>query len=822
MGSFLKKYGAYLAAALIFIGVALAYCLPALSGKVLRQGDVYQWKGMTQELSEYNAGADVPANWTNSMFSGMPGYQISYYAPKNAATWLVETLDQAVRGLMNSTIALLVLYFLGFFIMMRGFGVGKWMSIVGSLAVSMSSYFFLIIPAGHVTKAMTLGILGAVIGGFSLIFRGRRFAGGVAVMFFSSLALLRHPQMSYYIFLMLGLFGIAEIVIHVRQKRLKDLFISLAVFVAALGIGVGTGYSNLKSNSEYLRESTRGMGSELDPGSSESSGGLDFEYATAWSYGIGETLTLMVPNAMGGSSNYDLGDRSKLYKVLVDNGLSRKNARSFVSSLPTYWGEQPFTAGPVYAGAIVCLLFILGCLIVKGPYKWALIASTLFSILLSWGHNFEGFSRLFFNWFPLYNKFRTVSSILVVAEISMPLLGFLGLKTIADAKAAGKDVKALYSRPLIVSTAVTGGICLLCALIGPSLLSFSSSMDARNLGGLPEWFVIALQDERAAMFAMDSWRSLIFILLTFAILFLHIGGKLKTAYYTAALGVLVVADMWPVNKRFFPDSDWVSKADYGSYFDIQPYERQILADGGYSRVLNLSSNTFNESRTSYRLHSVGGYHAAKLRRYQDLIDRHISSMNMNVLNMLNTKYVIQDENGVPTPFVNPDHLGNAWFVNSVEVVDGAKMESDALDVIDPAVQAVTDRKFESFVLPASDADGSIELLSYAPDRLEYRAVAEETKTAVFSEIYYPYGWKAYIDGKKVEHFRVNYVLRALNVPAGEHEIVFEFRPDSVYKGILVDAACKSVVYLLILLLVAGLVCREIGKGPKWLRSLGLK
>ena len=821
MKEFFKKYAAYLVAALVFLGLTLVYCWPMIQGKVLRQSDTLQWKGMAHELKEYNADAETPANWTNSMFGGMPGYQITVKQPTNPAASVVGAVDKLFRRLTtlftDSILALLLGYFLGFFIMMRAFGINKWLSIAGSIAAAMSSYFFLIIPAGHETKAITLGMMAPVIGGFYLIFR-KKYGWGIAlVMLYSSIGLMRHPQMSYYLFMMMGLFGIAEIAIHVREKRIKDLFIALGLFALSLGIGVGTGYSTLKANSEYVKETVRGGHSDLK--GSEKNSGLDIEYATAWSYGIDETLTLMIPGYMGGASSSNVGKESKMYKTLVRQGVSAQYARNLTSALPTYWGEQPFTAGPVYVGAIVCFLFLLGCLIVSGPYKWALLAATVMSILLSWGHNFMGLTELFYDYFPFYNKFRTVSSILVVAEIAMPLLGFMAvdklLKSEVDRKKADKA--------LLISGGVTAGICLLFAVFGGSICSFTSSYDARTLAGMPQWFMDALVGERASMLRSDAWRSFALILVAGGLLRLYfLPGKIKPGVVIAALTALVVIDMWPIDKRYFGDSDWVSKKDNDAYFKKTDYEEALLKDPEYFRVLNLTTNTFNESRTSYYLHSIGGYHAAKLRRYQDLIDYHISKGNMSVLNMLNTKYIIQDKDGKAVPVANPSHYGNAWFVDEVRVVANAREESDALNTLDLRTQAVTDAKFASFVLPAGDAEGSIALTSYAPDRLTYAASVDAEKTAVFSEIYYPYGWKAYIDGEAAPHFRADYTLRALNVPAGEHEIVFEFRPDSIYKGYHVNAAFKALMYLLIALMIAAGALHATGSGPEWLRRLGGK
>lgn len=804
----LKSILPYLLAAIVFASISLLYCYPSFSGKVLNQGDVNQWLGGAHQLIEYNTENDIPSNWAENVFSGIPAYQIVSGNPQNALTRFVAILDSAVSNLLSlffdGALSLLVCYFVCFFIMLRAFGLNAWISIVGSLAVSMSSYFFLIIPAGHETKAQTLALMAPVIGGFFLIFRKKRVAGAAMVMLFSSMGLMKHPQMSYYMIMMMGVFGIAEIYIHCKEKRYKDILISLAVFVVSIGVGFGTGYHSFASNNEYVKESIRGGTSELALASGEAeeeTSGLDFDYATQWSYGVSETMTFLIPNYMGGASGYNVGTNSRMYKELKSHGVDAQQSKSLVSSLPTYWGEQPFTAGPVYMGAIVCFLFLLGLLIVKGPYKWALLVATLFSVALSWGHNFESLSRLFFNWFPMYSKFRAVSSILVVAEITMPLLGFLAIKDIMEGKVEKKNLQ----KSIGISAAVTGGICLLMAILGPSLCSFTSSYDAQTLSQMPDWFITALVDQRVDMMTSDAWRSFIFIALGALVMWVYSTGKLKFAPFVATLGVLILADMWPVDKRFFGDDNWVKPSTQTDYFKMTAVEEQILRDPDYFRVYNVTGNPFSESRTSYYLNSIGGYHAAKLRRYQDLIDAHLSRNEMSVLNMLNTRYFIIDDNGAQRVMYNPDAYGNAWFVDAVVPVENAKSESDALSSIDLKKLAVTDKKFSSFVQPAADGvaeSSSIVLTAHTPDRLEYVSDSQTGGTAVFSEIYYPYGWNAYIDGEKQEHFRVDYVLRALNIPAGHHEVVFEFRPDSIYKGYKVSLTFKIIMYLVVIAAIA--------------------
>ncbi len=789
----------YVAAIVIFIVFTLIYCSPILDGKILYAGDTKSWEGMFQQNKVFQETTGEYTWWTGSMFSGMPSYQIAggkyiwggWYKPLPFITTI------GFKGVF----ALLIGYFLGFFILLKAFKVDTKLSIVGSLAIAMSTYFFLIIPAGHNTKAATIGWMAPVIAGFYLIFQKKYGWGIILTMVYTCLGLMLHPQMSYYICMLIGVLFIAELYTHIKEKRFKDLGLGILLFAASMGIGLGTGYAKYKSNNEYVKETMRGGHSELvkDNDATNKTSGLDLDYATAWSYGIKESMTFMIPGFMGNSSNFNAGTNSETYKTLVSNGVSRRDAENFSKNVPTYWGDQPFTAGPVYMGAIVCFLFVLGLCIVKGPYKWALLVATLFSVLLSWGHNFMPLTNLFFDYFPMYNKFRAVSSILIVAEITMPLLGFLAIKEIMD-----KNVdKKKATRGICVSAGITAGICLIFALFGKLMFDFSSVNDEQIFSQLPEWLNGAIIADRMKMLQGDAFRSFIFIALGAGLLWLYANEKLNTTWFIGILAVLVLLDMWPIDKRYFNNDNFVTEKQDKNYFKKLPYEEELLAmetDPNY-RVLNLTTNTFNESRTSYYFKSIGGYHAAKLRRYQDLIDQHISKMNMPVLNMLNTKYFfVPGQDGQVQVQRNPDAMGNAWYIDSLFVVNTPNEECDALGTINLRNSAVTDVKFKSFTegfVPHHDSTAIIKLTDYAPNRVEYDCSAAEAGTVVFSEIYYPYGWKAFIDEKPVEHFRANYTLRALNVPAGKHHIRFVFDPDSVREGAKVNVACYIIMYLTI-------------------------
>ena len=793
-----KKYGAYAVALVLFIIAACIYCSPVLKGKVLYAGDIQNYLGASQESREYHNETGDYTFWTGSMFCGMPNYQIGgghcdsddLLAPLHK---IISHKDRPVR--------MLILYLVCFFILLRSFGIDKWMSIVGSFAITLSSYFLVIIPAGHFTKITTIALCAVVIGGFRLIFRQKYILGAILTMIFVALGFKPHPQMFYYFFMLLGVLWIAEAWNHIREKKFKELGLATVIFALAVLIGIGTGTANVFSNSEYVKETMRGGHSDLvaesESAAASNSKGLDIEYATQWSYGIDETMSFLIPGFKGGANSVNVGRDSKLYKELVAQGVPAGSAASFCESAPLYWGDQPFTAGNVYMGAIVCFLFVLGLCIVKGPYKWGLLAATIFSTALAWGHNCMWLTELFFKYFPMYSKFRAVSSILVVAEVAMPLLGFLALKEIME----GKVAKEKLTRSLYISGGITAGICLFFAILGGALFSFTCAGDASFAGQLPDWAYAAICDQRAATLRSDSLRSALFILAAAFCIFLYAKGKLKEWVFVVALGILVVWDMWPVDKRYFNDDNFVSKKNSGAAaFVMEDYERAILQDTGHFRVLNLATNTFNDARTSYYLKSLGGYSAAKLRRYQDLIDQHISKLHLPVIGMLNAKYIITaGDDGKAVPQTNPYALGNAWYVDKIHVAENANDESDALNTIDLSHEAVLDRSFAEYVSdfePAVPEGASVVLNKYTPKELDYTCSSSEPGTIVFSEIYYPYGWKATIDGQPADHYRVNYMLRALNVPAGEHNIHFIFDPDSVRKGNTLATVCIILMYLL--------------------------
>lgn len=799
----LKKCTPVLVALAVFAIIACVYCAPVFQGKELYAGDNLRFKEAVNESVQFHKDTGEYTWWTGSMFAGMPNYQVGGGHYKSLD--LMKPLTKLLHPSHNTRLPLVImLYFCCFYILFRSVKVDPWLSIVAALAAGLSSYYFIIEPAGHHTKAWSIALMSAVIGGFFLIFRKKYGLGVVITMIFTAMGFSPHPQMAYYVYMLIGVLFLAQLYVHVKEKKFKELIIATSLFAVSTIVGVGTGCNNILANSEYVKETQRGGHSDIEASDSpQKTKGLSIEYATQWSYGIDESLTFLIPGFKGNASGYNVGTDSQLYRELTSKGVSRSDAAQFCSSVPTYWGEQPFTAGGVYAGAAVCFLFVLGLILVKGPTKWALLVATFFSFALAWGKNWLGMTELFFNWFPLYSKFRSVSSILIVAEITVPLLGFLAVRELMDRETE----KKIKLRALYISAGVTAGLCLLFALLGGSLFSFTSSNDASIQAQVPDWLFSAIVAERAAILRNDSFRSFAIIMLAAVVLWLCVNEKLKKYYAVAALGIIIVADMWQVDKRFFNDSNFVTSKQFQSGFTMEPYEKAILQDTDpHYRVLNLTVSTFNDSRTSMYLKSLGGYSAAKLRRYQDIIDQYLVNVDLDVVSMLNGKYVItKTQDGRIVPQRNPGALGNAWYVQSIERVQTPTQECSALGQVDLSKTAVIGSDYSDYVKdfrPAADSS-TIRLTSYAPNALTYVSSSAANGTVVFSEIFYPYGWKAYIDGKPAQIFRANYLLRAMNIPAGQHEIRMEFDPDSVRNGNTIATIFIVIMYVVIVGLIAG-------------------
>jgi len=803
-----KKYTPYIVALVVFMIASAIYFQPALEGKIVYAVDGVNGRAAVQESYEFHESTGDYTYWTNSMFGGMPNYQIG-----GNGGYGVDKLLKPVRWFFSwgnrNTVFIFLFYLCAFFLLLRTFKINEWICLAGAFAIALSSYFFVIIAAQHHGKCYSITWMTLVIVGFLLTYQKQYGWGALIVMFFTYIGFFLHPQMSYYLCMLIGILFFAELVIAWKNKEWKHFAIATLVFFASFGIGMGMGSGNIFANQEYAEQTMRGGHSDLVKGTDtkEKTKGLDLEYATAWSYGKSETMTFLIPNYMGGASGYNVGTESVLYDELVKARVPKSSAKQFCQSAPTYWGEKAFTSGPVYMGAIICFLFILAIIIVPGPYKWALLIATLFSILLAWGRHFMPFTEFFFKWFPMYNKFRAVESILIVAEITMPLLAMLGIKQLVETSDTDKKN---FQKPLFISAGITAGICMLFAIFGDNLVSFTSTYDAQWKDQVGNDIYQMIIDQRVAMMTSDAWRSFGFIIVAAALLWFYLYKPFKTAYLGLALAALFILDMWPVDKRFCNDSFFRTKKDVYKAFNMLPYEKQLLeSDKSHYRVLNLTVNTFNDARTSYYLKSIGGYSAAKLRRYQDLIDKHISKMNWNVLNMLNTKYIItKGQDGQPYPYPNPDAMGNCWFVEDILWVDNANDESNALKQMDITRFAVADSVYENnkslieATFSAPTNEDRLELELYQPNQLKYRSNTTGKRMAVLSEIYYPYGWKAWIDNQPTEIYRVNYMLRAVVLPEGEHQLTLRFEPESIRKGYILSLCCLTIM-LITLISVCG-------------------
>ncbi len=815
----------------LFMLANVIYFYPAFEGKVINAGDSITASAAPHESVEFHNQTGDYSYWNGAMFSGMPNYQIGGHG-SYAVDKCLKPFRTVLLWASHNVCFIFLYYLIAFFLLLRTFKIDKWISLAGAFAIAMSSYFFIIISASHITKTMSITWMTLVIVGFILIFRKQYGWGAILVMFFTLFGLYLHPQMGYYMCMLIGVLWFAELAIAWRDKAWKHFGIGTAVFAGSLAIGIGMGCANMFANQEYASETMRGGHSDLVKTTDETNKtkGLDLDYATAWSYGIDETMTFLIPNYMGGASGYNLGDGSQLEKELKKMGVPSRQARQFCQSAPTYRGEKAFTSGPVYMGAIVCFLFLLGLLIVDGPYKWALLAATLFSVLLAWGHHFMPFTELFFNYFPMYSKFRAVESILIVAEITMPLIGFLAIKRITDGTLSWQRIR----NSIFIAGGVTAAVCLFTALFSGSI-NVASTYDAQWKDQVGPQIYDAILGQRTAMIKADAWRSFAFVVIGALLVF----GFAYRSYFKPSknlnlcfgllLTVFIVADMWPVDKRFLNDSNFIAKKDRNKTFKKMPYEEELLKDPTYFRVLNLSTSTFNEARTSYYLKSIGGYSAAKLRRYQDLIDVHISQ-EMNplmqaialtggfqtpcngdsifpVLNMLNMKYAIVPlQNGQQVPVQNPYAMGNCWFVNDLYVTDNANDEIAALDSVNLHTTAVADKTFAEQLkggLAATEpaAGDTISVNHYAPNRIDYTARNSRDRIAIFSEIFYPFGWKLYLTdengklGEQLPIARANYMLRAAVIPAGTHTLAMVFDPDSIHRGNTIALSCLGVFCL---------------------------
>ena len=777
----------HLVAIVTFVLLVMVYFAPQVfENKQLPQGDMISARGMGHDAREYHEQTGEWSHWSNSMFGGMP-YNVTSGVDSKSIFRPISTLMKV--SFHGETTAVLWLLLIGFYIFMLAVGSGPWLGIVGAIAFAFGSYNLIIIGAGHVTKGWVLATVPAVIGGCMLCYQKKYIVGFIVTLLATGLNVYwNHQQISYYTLLMLIPLAITYLVYAIREKKQKQFWTASAALVVAAIMAIAPAMDKLLPTWDYSKETMRG-GAVLKGTEDSKAGksGLNREYAFQWSYGKAETMTLLIPNFYGGSSNYALGEDSETYKT-VKKYAGSSQAKQIAKSLPTYWGDQPFTSGPVYAGAIICFLFVLGLLAVKGPERWWLLAAVIIGILLSWGRNLPSLNNWLFDHLPLYNKFRTPSMSLVMTTTAMAMLGMLALRALLK---KGVKLKHIY-----IATGITGGLCLLIALFPGLAGGFTSKMDAQ----LPEWLSECLLDDRRAMLTSDAWRSLCFILLAAVGAFAYLKiEKMRSGILIALMGVLILADLWTVDKRFLNDDHFVPKKR--NLVTMTEADKQILADKDPNyRVLNLTTSTFNDAQTSYFHKSVGGYSPAKLRRYQDIIDYYFAgNINMNVLNMLNTRYVITQQ-GVQ---YNPEAFGNAWFVQDIEWVNNPNEEIAAIGNIDLLQKAVIDTCWRTKVSEGltMTQPASIRLTNYAnPGNLFYESESTEDGLAVFSEVYYK-TWKAFIDGKEVPVLRANYILRAIEVPAGKHIIEFRCEDDLLLDTQIVSTIASCLVLLVIILLL---------------------
>ncbi len=854
-----KKILKYALPILAFVVIAYGYAPQVLEGKIVNQSDISSWEGMANEIVTWNkANPGERTLWTNSMFSGMPATSISVIYKGDFTQYLYDLFFTGARPASYLLISLV-----GGFLLMLAFGCNVYLAFLGAIAISFCSYNMQIIQVGHNSKMVAIAFMPWVLGAVVYAYRKCAFWGALLFAFALSFQIkANHPQITYYLAMIILGYGIWQLCKAIAEKTFpKFLRTSIIVLVAGL-LGIATNINHLWPTYEYAQHTMRG-GTELLPDnqSSEEAAqqvaapgkktrkGLDLEYATQWSYGIEETMNLMIPNFNGGASAGELDRQSETYKALKRGGY--QGAEQVIKQLPLYWGPQPFTAGPMYMGAISVFLFVLGFFVLKGGIRWWIGGVSLLALLLGWGYHVMPVSEFFFNWAPMYNKFRTVSMILVILQVLIPVLGVLAANEILF----GEDYdgkKQRIQKGLYWALGLTAGVCALFAVI-PSLAgTFISSSD----GQLPGEIAVALSNDRAAMLSSDAWRSVFFIVAAFAVIFLAY-RKIWIKPVTAAiiLAALVLVDLWSVDKRYLNDSHFVTKKEFNNAFAKRPVDEVILQDKDpHYRVLDLSVNTFNDAYVSYHHKTIGGYSPAKLQRYQDLIERNISAeiralgskmgniktieeaqnsmVYLPVLSMLNTKYIILG--GSVPPVENTFRLGNAWFVNEIVPVGNANGEIETLKVINPAFQAVVSEDFiinnealaEQVQRLAANVGGDeeaivdmslnnfIELESYAPNRLVYNYSSNKPQITLFSEVYYNPGWEATItpaaggQAQPLEIFRANWILRGAVVPAGDYKIEFTFNPPCFDRG---EMYSKITSGILILLLLGGLVAMVIRK-----------
>jgi len=801
-----KKIIPYITALIVFVVISYSYFPEVLQGKIVNQSDVSSWRGASNEILKVEKQTGEKPLWTNSMFGGMPSYMIATDFDGNKTKSIYNKLLLGKRPASYICLAMI-----SFFLLLLTFGCNPWLGIIGAIAFAFSSYNFIIIQVGHNSKMVAIALMPMVMAAVVYAFRKNRIIGSILLGLTLALEIVaKHPQITYYLGFIIFIYGCYELYHAIKDKTIPAFLKTTGLLIIGAALAVATNADYMMTMSEYGKHTMRGPSELTHNANNKTSTGIDKDYATAWSYGIDETFNLLIPNYKGGASDGSLSEDSEIYKLFARQ--DRGYAKKVIKHMPTYWGAQPGTSGPVYIGSIIIFLFVLGLCIVRGKTKWWLLTATLLSFALAWGKNFMPLTDFFLDYIPMYSKFRTVSMILVIAQMTIPLLAILALKRVFEKELNKKQL----IKGLKIALGTTGGFCLLVYLFPSISGNFIGESDSQ----IQEIIAKALQADRIALLKADALRSLIFIVLSAATIWFASKEKLKANYAYIILAVLILADMWTVDKRYLNKDHFMPKRQLTGQFSERPVDKIILQDKDPDyRVLDLSVNTFNDSKISYFHKTIGGYSAGKLRRYQDLIEFHISreinefipSINkqsslmeieatlakLNVLNMLNTKYVIYHPEAAPIQ--NRSALGNAWFVDDYRMVKNADAEITALNNFNPKEEAIIDNSFEEILKNRAfipDNHASIKLESYTPDKLIYKTKASSEQLAVFSEIYYPNGWKVKIDDVNAEHFRCNYVLRSMIVPAGDHTVTFYFEPDTYYSGRTI-ALISSILLILL-------------------------
>ena len=795
-----KQFLGILFVIIAFAAITLIYFSPILEGKRIKQHDIEMYKGMSQEINQFREETGEQSLWTNSMFGGMPAWNIGVKQNSNLMNHINKILNLGFPHPIGSVF----ISMLGFFILLLVLDCKIWISFIGALAYGFTSYLFIVIGAGHNSKAVAMAYMAPVIAGIIMTYKGKYLWGAVLTAIALALEIRAgHIQITYYLFIIVLIYIIVELIDAVRNKRFNVFFKASSFLAVAAILAVLTSTIPLYANYEFGKETMRGK-PVLTENSGNQTRGLDRDYVTQWSYGIGETWSLMIPNAKGGASAYIGNDNPALEKA-------SPRFRSTIAQNNAYWGDQPGTSGPVYVGAIVCFLFVLGLFVVKGKIKWVLLIATILSILLSWGKNFMGFTDFFLDYFPMYNKFRAVSMTLVIAEVCMPILAFLALaEVIKNPEILKKNMYYFY-----ISFGLTAGLCLLFYIIPDVFFNFLSQGEAAQFaqlstgkdGAIYQALATELEKVRMAIFQKDAIRSFLFITIAAIILLININGKLKNNAAFAILAALVIFDMFPINKRYLNNDNFIDKRRAEKPFVMSDIDKQILQDKELNyRVMDLTKNTFNDASTSYYHKSIGGYHGAKLRRYQDVIDHYLGGNKVgsngfwNVLNMLNTKYLIYPQGNKPAANINPDAFGNAWIVSDIKWVATPNEEIAAIENTDVKKTAIINDEFKNVIneFKPSNSLGTIRLDSYKPNELIYSFNSSKDELVVFSEIWTSKGWTLWIDGKESPLIRADYILRAAVIPAGNHEIMMRYEPKIWKVG-------NTIQFISSLILILGLI-----------------